>query len=94
MDFPATTARLETLKHQFDTIFDPPPGSSVISAQIWVATGSQHESALAGSGISHLLEHMVFKGTDRFSGEALSQEVQAAGGQWNALSSQLPRGRI
>jgi zinc protease len=30
---------------------------------------------------------MVFKGTDRFSGEALSQEVQAAGGQWNAYTS-------
>ncbi|YCM44336.1 pitrilysin family protein [Verrucomicrobiaceae bacterium 227] len=87
MEFPATTARLETLKPNFDTILDPIDGSSVISAQIWVETGSQHESALAGSGISHLLEHMVFKGTDRFTGEALSQEVQAAGGQWNAYTS-------
>ena len=87
MEFPATPARLETLKPNFDTILDPIEGSAVISAQIWVETGSQHESALAGSGISHLLEHMVFKGTDRFSGEALSQEVQAAGGQWNAYTS-------
>lgn len=87
MDFPATTARLETLPHEFDTILDPIPDSPVISAQIWVETGSQHESALAGSGISHLLEHMVFKGTDSFTGEALSQEVQAAGGQWNAYTS-------
>jgi len=87
MDFPATKARLETLIPEFDTIFDPIDGSAVISAQIWVETGSQHESALAGSGISHLLEHMVFKGTDRFSGEELSQEVQAAGGQWNAYTS-------
>jgi len=30
---------------------------------------------------------MIFKGTDRFTGEALSQEVQAAGGQWNAYTS-------
>jgi len=87
MEFPATSARLETLAPNFDTILDPIEGSSVISAQIWVETGSQHESALAGSGISHLLEHMVFKGTDRFTGEALSQEVQAAGGQWNAYTS-------
>lgn len=87
MDFPATTASLVTLNPEFDTILDPVPGSPVISAQIWVETGSQHESALAGSGISHLLEHMVFKGTDRFTGEALSQEVQAAGGQWNAYTS-------
>ncbi|MFT6178322.1 MAG: zinc protease [Paracoccaceae bacterium] len=87
MDFPATTANLETLNPEFDAILDPIANSPVISAQIWVETGSQHESALAGSGISHLLEHMVFKGTDRFSGEALSQEVQAAGGQWNAYTS-------
>lgn len=87
MDFPASTANLVTLDPEFDTILDPSAGSSVISAQIWVETGSQHESALAGSGISHLLEHMVFKGTDRFSGEALSREVQAAGGQWNAYTS-------
>ncbi|MGC6567634.1 MAG: M16 family metallopeptidase [Akkermansiaceae bacterium] len=87
MEFPATTARLETLAHGFDTILDPVSDSSVISAQIWVETGSQHESALAGSGISPLLEHMVFKGTARYSGEELSQMVQAAGGQWNAYTS-------
>lgn len=87
MEFPASSAQIETLSHDFDSIFDPIENSPVISAQIWVETGSQHESALAGSGISHLLEHMVFKGTDRFTGEALSQEVQAAGGQWNAYTS-------
>jgi len=87
MNFPATTARLYSFQPEFDTILDPIDESPVVSAQIWVETGSQHESALAGSGISHLLEHMVFKGTDRFTGEALSQEVQAAGGQWNAYTS-------
>ncbi len=87
MNFPATTARVETLGDSLDTILDPSQDSPVISVQLWVATGSMHESALAGTGISHLLEHMVFKGTDRFSGEALSQEVQAAGGQWNAYTT-------
>lgn len=87
MKFPATTASVVTLDPELDTILDPTPGTPVLSAQLWVGTGSQHESALAGSGISHLLEHMVFKGTDRFTGEALSQEVQAAGGQWNAYTT-------
>lgn len=87
MNFPATSAFLETLNPEFDTLFDPTPDSEVVSCQIWLETGSQHESALAGSGISHLLEHMVFKGTDHFSGSALAQEVQAAGGQWNAYTS-------
>ncbi|MGC6426620.1 MAG: M16 family metallopeptidase [Akkermansiaceae bacterium] len=87
MEFPKTHATVETLKPGLDLILDPTPGAAVISAQIWVATGSMHESALAGAGISHLLEHMVFKGTDRFSGEELSLEVQAAGGQWNAYTT-------
>ncbi len=87
MTFPTTTAHVDTLDPGLDIILDPTDGSPVISAQIWIETGSMHESALAGSGISHLLEHMVFKGTDRFSGEALSQEVQAAGGQWNAYTT-------
>jgi len=87
MTFPPTTAHVETIDPGLDIILDPTSSSPVISAQIWVETGSMHESALAGSGISHLLEHMVFKGTDRFSGEELSQEVQAAGGQWNAYTS-------
>lgn len=85
--FPASSASVVTVDPELDTILDPTPESPVLSAQLWVATGSQHESALTGSGISHLLEHMVFKGTDRFSGEALSQEVQAAGGQWNAYTT-------
>ena len=87
MNFPKTTASVETIGSSLDAILDPSSDSPVISAQIWVATGSVHESALAGAGVSHLLEHMVFKGTDRFSGEALSQEVQAAGGQWNAYTT-------
>lgn len=87
MNFPKTTASVESLGSGLDTILDSTPGSPVISAQIWVATGSMHESALAGAGVSHLLEHMVFKGTDRFTGEELSQEVQAAGGQWNAYTT-------
>ncbi|MGJ8694872.1 MAG: M16 family metallopeptidase [Verrucomicrobiaceae bacterium] len=87
MRFPTTTACVETLEPGLDTILDPADGSVVISVQLWVETGSMHESALAGTGISHLLEHMVFKGTDRFTGEALSQEVQAAGGQWNAYTT-------
>jgi len=59
----------------------------LVSLQFWVQTGSIHESPRAGSGLSHLLEHMVFKGTRNFSGEALAQRVQALGGSWNAYTS-------
>jgi zinc protease len=40
-----------------------------------------------GSGISHFLEHMVFKGTRDMDGETLASSVQAAGGHWNAYTT-------
>ncbi len=87
MTFPKTTATLHTLANGLRVILDADPAAPVISAQIWVATGSIHEGDFMGAGISHLLEHMVFKGTKSYSGEELSQTVQAAGGQWNAYTT-------
>lgn len=85
--FPSTKATLHTLENGLTVILDPDSSAPVISTQIWVETGSIHEGRFMGSGISHMLEHMVFKGTESFSGEELSKTVQAAGGQWNAYTS-------
>ncbi|MBK1791855.1 M16 family metallopeptidase [Persicirhabdus sediminis] len=68
-------------------ILDVDHSAPVISTQLWVETGSIHEGEFAGGGISHLLEHMVFKGTKSFSGSELSEVVQAAGGEWNAYTT-------
>ena len=87
MKFPNTTATIHTLDNGLRVILDPDASAPVISTQIWVATGSIHEGNFMGAGISHLLEHMVFKGTKSFTGEQLSQTVQAAGGQWNAYTT-------
>ena len=87
MKFPNTTASIHTLDNGLRIILDADSAAPVISTQIWVATGSIHERDFMGAGISHLLEHMVFKGTKSFSGEELSQTVQAAGGQWNAYTT-------
>lgn len=59
----------------------------LISLQVWVETGSVHEAEFSGAGISHLLEHMVFKGTEEFSGQELNERVPALGGLWNAYTS-------
>lgn len=59
----------------------------LISLQVWVETGSAHEAEFSGAGISHLLEHMVFKGTEEFSGQELNERVPALGGLWNAYTS-------
>lgn len=59
----------------------------LLSLQVWVETGSVHEAEFSGAGISHLLEHMVFKGTEEFSGQELNERVPALGGLWNAYTS-------
>lgn len=59
----------------------------LVSLQFWVESGSIHEEEHAGAGISHLIEHMVFKGTEEFSGQELNERVPALGGSWNAYTS-------
>lgn len=87
MEYPRTTATVETLPNGLTVIIDPDPSVPVVSAQWWVETGSIHEDRHLGCGISHFLEHMVFKGTKDFSGSELAEVVQAAGGHWNAYTS-------
>lgn len=87
MEYPATTATVETLPNGLTLILEPDPAAPVVSAQIWVETGSMHEDRLLGSGISHFLEHMVFKGTRDYDADELAGVVQAAGGHWNAYTS-------
>jgi zinc protease len=59
----------------------------IVSIQGWVATGSLHEDKMAGSGISHFLEHMVFKGTKKLSREQIVSSIDNAGGKINAYTS-------
>ena len=87
MEYPLTTATRLTLPNGLTLILDPDPSAPVISAQAWVATGSIHEGEKLGAGLSHFLEHMVFKGTRDFSADELAQTVQAGGGHWNAYTT-------
>ena len=57
----------------------PDFSSEVVSVQVWVKTGSIHEDVLIGSGLSHYLEHLLFKGTARRSAKQISREVHAMG---------------
>lgn len=87
MDYPATAATLESLPNGLTLILDPDPAVPVVSAQLWVESGSLHEGGLLGSGLSHFLEHMVFKGGGRFGADELATAVQGAGGHWNAYTT-------
>jgi len=56
------------------------------SVGAWVGVGARHEPAEI-NGITHLLEHMAFKGTKRRSAQAISEEIEAVGGHLNAYTS-------
>ena len=55
--------------------------------QFWVGAGSIHESEHLGGGLSHYLEHMVFKGTAARGPGQVSKEIADAGGEINAYTS-------
>ena len=59
----------------------------VVSAQAWCMTGSIDEGRWLGAGLSHVLEHMLFKGTTTRGAGRIDQEVQEAGGYMNAYTS-------
>src|SRR5436190_5075345 len=57
-----------------------------VSIGIWVRTGSRHED-VAANGISHFLEHMVFKGTKTRSAEDIARQVDSIGGNMDAFTA-------
>ena len=57
-----------------------------VSLGIWVENGSRHESE-PQNGISHFIEHLLFKGTERRSAAHIAEEMDAVGGVINAFTS-------
>jgi predicted Zn-dependent peptidase len=62
------------------------PHLETVSLGVWVAAGARHEQG-SEHGISHLLEHMAFKGTERRSATDIAEEIEAVGGELNAATS-------
>ena len=60
--------------------------SPVVSVQMWVKTGSADETK-GEEGISHFIEHLVFKGTDKYGVGEIAATVEASGGELNAYTS-------
>lgn len=75
------------LDNGLTVVHRPDFSSEVVSVQVWVKTGSIHEDSLIGSGLSHYLEHLLFKGTSRRDGKAISREVHAMGASINAYTT-------
>src|SRR5271166_4483031 len=88
-DIPALPSgvSLTTLENGLVIIVREDHSAPVVSAQAWCQTGSIMEGKWVGAGLSHVLEHMLFKGTTTRPGSRIDQEVQAAGGYMNAYTS-------
>jgi zinc protease len=78
---------LTTLDNGLTVIVREDHSAPVVSAQAWCMAGSVHEGRWLGAGLSHVLEHMLFKGTATRPGSRIDQEVQEAGGYMNAYTS-------
>lgn len=59
----------------------------VAAVQIWVGTGSVHEEGHLGAGLSHYMEHMIFKGTPTRGPAEITKAIDEAGGEINAYTA-------
>jgi predicted Zn-dependent peptidase len=67
-------------------VTDPMATVETLSIGVWVEAGTRDEPA-AINGVSHLLEHMAFKGTERRTARGIAEEMDAVGGHLNAYTA-------
>jgi zinc protease len=79
--------RFVTLDNGLTLIIREDRSAPVVSAQAWCRAGSINEGKWLGAGLSHVLEHMLFKGTTNRGPGVIDKQVQDAGGYMNAYTS-------
>ena len=100
--FPPSSAKKWVLPDGLTLIVQEDHSAPVASVQAWCGTGSIDEDEHLGAGLSHILEHMLFKGTKTQSSNAIAQKIQDVGGYINAYTSfdrtvfwiDLPKGGV
>lgn len=75
-----------TLKNGIPVFIVPQSQAPVVSIQAWVSRGSVYESE-ALAGISHFLEHALFKGTKKRAVGEIARQIESRGGEINAFTS-------
>ena len=80
------SVELTRLPSGLTVVTDRMPHLQSASLGIWIGSGSRDE-APDEHGISHLLEHMAFKGTKRRNARQIAEEIEAVGGDLNAATS-------
>ena len=77
---------IRTLKNGIRVALEEIPYVRSISFGIWVKNGSRNERPHE-NGVSHYIEHMMFKGTENRSARQIAEEMDALGGQINAYTT-------
>lgn len=85
LEDPALNTRVEMLDNGLTVLLLPDRSTPVVSFQVWVKAGSRDETRY--TGIAHLFEHMMFKGTRNLGPEDYTRYVEERGGQLNAYTS-------
>lgn len=80
------SVRETTLSSGLRVATDTMKGVETTSVGVWVDAGARNES-LELNGVSHMLEHMAFKGTKRRNARGIAEEIEAVGGHLNAYTS-------
>lgn len=81
------TTTLTTLPNGLRIATCEMPHAETASMGIWASVGGRHEPA-ALNGISHFIEHMLFKGTAKRSARRIMQEIEGVGGDMNAYTAE------
>jgi predicted Zn-dependent peptidase len=80
------TIRVTTLSNGLRVATDTMPDMQTVSLGVWVGVGTRNEHASV-NGVAHLVEHMLFKGTERRTAFRISEEIENVGGQLNAYTT-------
>jgi predicted Zn-dependent peptidase len=80
------TYRKSVLPNGIRVITERMPHVRSVAVGIWVETGSRHEAG-SRDGVSHLIEHLVFKGTATRTAEEIARTVDSVGGQMDAFTT-------
>lgn len=84
---PESKAQVFNYENGLTLIVEEDHSAPVASVQAWCGTGSIHETEKMGAGMSHILEHMLFKGTKTRPPGEIAKQVQNRGGYINAYTS-------
>jgi predicted Zn-dependent peptidase len=80
------TVRVTKLENGFTIASDSMTSVETVSIGVWSAVGTRNEPSEL-NGVSHMLEHMAFKGTERRSAKDIAVEVESVGGSINAYTT-------